>query len=144
MLSPYLREKLKNLSAIFREFPEICCVYLFGSSAEGRLTPQSDLDFAVLTRDDTPISDIAMLSYSIEKAVGFIRPVEVIILNHQKLLFQFSVIRNGKIIYEADRTARTRFEVAVMREFHELEPHLRFFERFRIAGLLRRLSHEAT
>ena len=142
MLSPDLRERLKHLSPVFREFPEISCVYLFGSAVEDRLTPQSDLDFAVLTRNDTSISDIAMLSYAIEKALGFLRPVEVITLNHQKLLFQFSIIQRGTIIYEADRTARTRFEVAVMREFHNLEPHLRFFERFRIAGLLRRLHRD--
>lgn len=137
-----LKSKIKNLEDIFQQYEEIGCVYLFGSYIQGRATQQSDLDFAILVRDQKLSQDKVLLAYKIEKALGFIAPVEVMVLNLQKLLFKFSVIKNGKIIYERDRDFRVKFEVEVLKEFLELEPHLNLMEKFRLGGLLRRLGYE--
>ncbi|WP_299285306.1 nucleotidyltransferase domain-containing protein, partial [Thermoflexus sp.] len=45
---------LSRLAEVFRRYPEIEAVYLFGSAAEGRLHAESDLDLAVLPRRGAP------------------------------------------------------------------------------------------
>ena len=41
------KEQLKNLTSIFKSYPEIKLVYFFGSRAKGLEGPMSDYDFAV-------------------------------------------------------------------------------------------------
>jgi predicted nucleotidyltransferase len=65
-------ERLRKLAEIFQEYDEVCCVCLFGSYIQGRVTPQSDLDFAILIRDQELFQDKILLAYRIEKALGFI------------------------------------------------------------------------
>ena len=137
-----IKEKRKRLEAVFRAYEGIACVYLFGSCVKGQMMPGSDLDFAVLATDE-PVLDSADLAYRIEKVLGFVAPVELIILNHQRLLFQYTVISEGKIVYEAAPEVRVDFEVRVFKEVAELENSLRFAERYRIEGLLERMGYEA-
>ena len=138
-----LLEKAKNLDMVFQAYGNIACVYVFGSCVKGFSTTDSDIDFAILIRDGN-FRDRAFLAYKIEKALDFVRPVELIVLNHQKLIFKLNVIKDGKIVYEADRNYRVRFETDVMRQFHELEPHFQFMEKYYSKGLLRRLGYETT
>ncbi|MDO9288280.1 MAG: nucleotidyltransferase domain-containing protein [Thermodesulfovibrionales bacterium] len=44
-------EKLKD---IFKDYPYIASAYLFGSYAKGRTGPMSDVDIAVLLKDNAP------------------------------------------------------------------------------------------
>ncbi len=46
----------KRLAEVFGRFPEVLAAYLFGSMAEGRAGPHSDLDLAVV-----PTSPAALL-----------------------------------------------------------------------------------
>jgi len=135
-----IKEKHKHLEEVFREFEGIACVYLFGSCVKGRMMPGSDIDFAVLVTDEA-VLDSADLAYRIEKVLGFVAPVELIVLNHQKLLFQYTVISEGKIVYEAIPEVRVDFEVRVFKEVAELEERLKFAERYRVRGLLRRMGY---
>ena len=141
MLS-FIKEKHKHLEETFRAFEGIACVYLFGSCVKGGMMPGSDLDFAVLVTDEA-VLDRVDLAYRIERALGFVAPVELVILNHQRLLLQYTVISEGKIAYEAAPEVRVDFEVRVFKEVAELEDHLRFAERYRIGGILRRMGYEA-
>lgn len=136
-----LRAGIKALSILFQSsYPLISAVYLFGSFAKERETSTSDIDFALLLEENEEIEKKAFLAYEIEKRLGFIAPVEVIILNDQNLLFKFQVIKEGRIIYEAKRDLRVRFETCVLREYHRLEFHIKFFEQYRLHGVLKRLG----
>ena len=136
-----IKEKRKRLEAVFRAYEGMACVYLLGSCVKEVMTTGSDLDFAVLATDEA-VLDSADLAYRIEKSLGFVAPVELIVLNHQRLLFQYTVISEGKIVYEAVPEVRVDFEVRVLKEVAELEDSLRFAERYRISGLLRRMGYE--
>ncbi|MBI5746642.1 MAG: nucleotidyltransferase domain-containing protein [Nitrospirae bacterium] len=134
-----LRKRIKETPPLLQSYPLIKTVYLFGSYAREKERGDSDIDFALLVEGDR-FKERGFLAYELERRLGFIAPVEIIILNHQNLLFKFQVIKEGKIIYEADRDLRVRFETGVMKEYHRLEPHLEFFERYRIQGVLKRLG----
>ena len=42
-----ITEEIKNLIPVFKKYPEVKLVYLFGSRATGKIGPLSDYDFAV-------------------------------------------------------------------------------------------------
>lgn len=136
-----LKLKSEELKSVFEKYENIACVYVFGSSVKGFLTPESDIDFAILTKYGE-FDKRAILAYELEKSLGFIRRVDLVVLNEQKLIFQHTVIKEGKIIYERNRTKRVQFELNVMKDYCELEPHLQFMEKYRLKGLLRRLNRE--
>lgn len=138
-----LKEKHEELKTVFRKYENIACAYVFGSAVKSFLMPESDIDFAILTEDGS-FDQKAILAYELEKSLGFIFPVDLVVLNIQKLIFQHTVIKEGKIVYEQDRNKRVQFEVNVMKDYCELEPHLRFMEKYRLRGLLRRVNHETT
>ena len=78
-----------------------------------------------------------LLSYKLEK-LFHISAVDVITLNHQKLIFQHTVLRTGLLIYETEPRLRIQFAYKVIRSYLDFQPTLRFSQRFRMEGLLRR------
>lgn len=130
-------EKLKN---VFRVYPYIASAYLFGSQSSGRVSPMSDVDIAILLKDNAPkgrelIHEEDYLAYEIAKTLG-VKEVDLIDLNSQGLIFKHNVLRTGKLIYDADPRFRISFEMRVIIEFCDFEPTLRFIERFRYKDAL--------
>jgi predicted nucleotidyltransferase len=135
---------LVDLKGVFVEYPFIASAYLFGSVAAGKAGPLSDVDIALLLKEDAPkgrdlIHTEDYLAYRLAKALG-VREVDVMDLNSQGLVFQHNVLRTGKLIYDADHSFRVKFVASVISRFCDFEPTLRFIERFRLKGLIRRFA----
>ncbi len=138
MLNP---EKLK---AIFKDYPYIASVYLFGSHASGKVSPMSDLDIAILLKDDAPkgrelIHEEDYLSYRIASALK-VKEVDLTGLNRQRLIFVHNVLKTGRLIYDADPDFRIRFVARVISYYCDFEPTLRFMDNYYFEGYKRRLS----
>ncbi len=134
-------EKLKN---VFKDYPYIASAYLFGSQVSGKMGSLSDVDIAILLKEDAPkdrqlIHEEDYLAYKIAKALG-VKEVDLIDFNSQGLIFKHNVLRTGKLIYDVDPRFRINFEVRVITEFCDFEPTLRFIERFHLKGRLRRCA----
>ena len=134
-------EKLKN---IFEDYPYIVSAYLFGSQASGKIGPMSDVDIAILLKEDAPkgrelIHEEDYLAYKIARALG-VKEVDLIDLNSQGLIFKHNILRTGKLIYDADPRFRISFEMRVITEFCDFEPTLRFIEKYHLKGRLRRCA----
>jgi len=101
-------------------------VYLFGSVARDRAGPASDVDVAVLYRI-APAStlDAGPLTLEAELERQLHRPVQVVVLNSAPVDLRARVLRDGRLIVDADRSARIRFEVRTRNEAFDLEPILR-------------------
>ncbi len=132
-------DKFKDL---FDDYPYIAAVYLFGSQSSGKAGPMSDVDIAILLKDNAPndrelIHEEDYLAYKIAKALG-VKEVDVIDLNRQGLIFQHNVLRTGKLIYDADPALRIKFVTRVIPYFCDFEPTLRFMEKFSLQGRLKR------
>lgn len=112
------------------ERPGLIAVYLFESLARGTGSPSSDVDLGLLFREapDPGISGpAARIEDELEHRLG--RPVQAIVMNTAPPDLVHRILRDGRLVHEADRSARVRFEVAARREYLDLLPVLRRYRR---------------
>ena len=105
-------------------------VYLFGSEGRGTARPGSDVDLAVLYADEprgTLDSPNLTLEGDLERLLG--RAVQVIVLNSAPVDLVHRVLRDGRLLCEANRSARIDFEVKARNEYFDLLPILRRYRR---------------
>lgn len=133
----------EKIAIIFKSYPFILAAYQFGSTIRGQEKPFSDLDIAILVDEERSPSGIELLrfelllSYKIQKHLS-VPEVDLITLNHQRLPFQYTVLRKGKLIYDTGSSFRVHFVQRVVRDYLDFEPTLRFIDRFKARGLLTR------
>ena len=135
---------IEKINTLLKDYPYIAAAYLFGSLASGRTGPMSDVDIAILLKDNAPkgrelIHQEDYLSYRIADALKA-KEVDLVELNRQGLIFQHNVLRTGKLIYDADPAFRKKFEINVITEFCDFEPTLRFIKKFHLQGIKNRLA----
>jgi predicted nucleotidyltransferase len=108
----------------------VVAVYLFGSVARDMARSESDVDIALLYRKD-PEPTLAGLPLDLEAAleVRLGRPVQAIVLNTAPVDLVHRVLRDGRLLADADPSARIRFEVKARNEYFDLEPILRRYRR---------------
>ncbi len=124
-----------GIEAHFREHPSgVAAVYLFGSQATGRARPDSDVDVAVLFAVDPPRT-LEGLPLDLEAALErrLRRPVQVIALNRAPVDLIHRVLRDGRLLINADPSRRVRFEVKARAEYLDLLPVLEEYRRPRNA-----------
>jgi uncharacterized protein len=110
---------------ILADARDVAAVYLFGSTARGDDTAASDVDIAILfteapprTLDGQPYA----LEGALERVLG--RDVDVVVLNGAPVDVRSRVLRDGRLLIDADRPARIAFEVRTRNEAFDLEPIL--------------------
>lgn len=120
-----------GLRAFFAAQPDIVAVYLFGSLAEGRATPSSDVDIAVLLKDeaDATVGGERHLALTDELERLTHREVDVVMLNTASPILQHQVLKHGRMLYEGDRRARVEFEVRAGKIYADLKPMYDYFAR---------------
>lgn len=136
--------KFDRLKDIFKDYPYIASAYLFGSQVTGKTGPMSDIDIAILLKDNAPkgrelIHKIDYLAYRIEDALQ-VKEVDLIELNKQGLIFVHNVLKTGKLIYDADSDFRIKFVVKIISNYCDFEPTLRFMNNYYFEGYKRRLA----
>ena len=107
-------------------YPEILAAYVFGSFVRGQTF--GDLDVAVLlaTSPADPLAFELTLEADMEKLVHI--PVDMRVLNQAPQPFQYTVIREGKLILDRDPNRRAAFEGNVVKQYLD-------FSRFRRRSL---------
>jgi predicted nucleotidyltransferase len=104
----------------------LVAAYLFGSVARGTARDTSDVDVGVLFERKPPStldSPIFRLEADLERLLK--RRVQVVALNTASAMLVHRVLRDGKVLLDANRSARIRFEVARQNEYFDLQPILR-------------------
>jgi uncharacterized protein len=121
-----------------RSRDELAAAYVFGSVARGTATARSDLDLAVLFKEQPGpgLSGLGFdLAYDLEQTLK--RKLDLVVLNGGSADLVHRVLRDGVLVLENDRRARVAFEVRARAEFFDLAP-LRRLYRHRTAPLARR------
>lgn len=118
-LGAEVAERLDHLPQVFSQHPEVVAAYLFGGFAKGEVKPLSDIDIAYLL--DPQLSDNYLdkdleLQVALTRALGT-DEVDCYLLNRAPLLFQYEVIRTGKLIYCRDPSAKERYENKVKQAY---------------------------
>lgn len=116
-----------TLAPVFEKMRgRIAAAYLFGSSANGEAGPKSDIDIAVLL--PTGEADVAFnlrldLYADCSRALKR-NDIDIVVMNRTRNLFLLdSVVRNGVVLFEADRELREEYEVKVMHDFIDIRDH---------------------
>jgi predicted nucleotidyltransferase len=108
-----MKFSVKNLSkALKNEFSCIDIAYLFGSSRNGKVKEGSDIDIAVLIKNDIlQLNSLIGLEIEVflQKCFGY--PAEVVILNKANSILKYQVISTGQRLFERNSEKRSISEL---------------------------------
>lgn len=94
---------------------DIVAIYIFGSVATAKNRSGSDIDVAIMVRDQVKGMERVQLETSISNILR--KDVDLIIFGEATPLLQHQILKYGDLIYERDPKERTRQEVAARREY---------------------------
>jgi predicted nucleotidyltransferase len=114
-------EELQNLREIFKSYPSIKVVYLFGSKALDNEGPLSDYDFAVYFdgKDTKRMFDLKL--ELLDRLSRFLRTdkIDIVILNTTEgPELKYQIIKEGKVIYE-EEPYRILIEPKILNEYFD-------------------------
>jgi len=73
---------------------------LFGSVAENRATPLSDVDIGIYTSRDISLGELGLLNCRLEAIIG--KRVDVVVLNDiykKRPVFAYEIVKNGVLVF---------------------------------------------
>jgi predicted nucleotidyltransferase len=117
------RDALKaKVEPVFRSHEAVVLAYLIGSAARGDMHERSDLDFAVLMRDDSIDAYTALWADLHDILVPM--PFDLAILNGADPVFGFEVIREGIPLFYRSVDDLNSFELRAWHRYQDTR-HLR-------------------
>lgn len=124
----HLESLVERVGAALRGFPQVAGAYLFGSIL-GACRPDSDIDLGLVlepgiepdsVEGDRLEADIALSLPTVEG-----HPFDIVLLNPEKPLFVFRVIKEGELIYCRNIDRVTDVVEYVSRRYADLYPRYR-------------------
>lgn len=112
-----------QLAQVFRQ-PGVRLAYLFGSHAEGRARPDSDVDFAILVPHELSVAHRFELQTRIMGDLMKLldaEDVDVQLLNAADPLFRMEVLRNGTLLFAESDEHELEFAVATHRDYFDAQ-----------------------
>jgi len=113
---------LTILPEIFRQYPDIQAVYLFGSLANGKTHPESDLDLAIIPssreihqRRLDLLADLARQGFE---------NVDLVFLDTDDIVLKFEAIHQNRLIYQTENFDRGSTFSLVIRQYFDFLPYL--------------------
>lgn len=94
-----------------KKYPQITAIMLFGSHAKGKIKPLSDVDIAVILKDQSMEAEIASFSSNSFDIVPFHR---------LPLYIKFEVLKHGKILFVGDTEHFSDVKKKVLNEYLEM------------------------
>ena len=119
---PLTPSEIESLTQVFRQFPEIRAVYVFGSAATGKRRPDSDLDLAVLAGDDS--FQRRKLDVLTELTRQGFDNIDLVFLNTADTVTQYEAVRLNKLIYSTADFDRGSYYSKIVRLYLDFLPYL--------------------
>jgi predicted nucleotidyltransferase len=114
---------LHRLNKIFRKYPDIQVVYLFGSTASGRTHPESDLDLAILPRKSSLRGQ--KLNILADLASEGFDDVDLVFLDTDDVVIKFESVRQNRLLYCAKNFNANAFFSLTLRQYFDFLPYLK-------------------
>lgn len=123
------KQKLKELG--------VGLVYLFGSQAEELETPLSDIDIGIVFLNHSGFEDASRRKKIYSQLLDlfaqlylptFDKNLDIVFLEQTPISLQFSVICEGKLLYEFSPEFRANYEERVVDEYLDFVPIISYFE----------------
>jgi len=119
------RENEEEVKRIFSKERKVVLAYIFGSSAEGRTNPLSDLDFAVHL--DEELSQKKMRNTHTRLLNRLISTlgdeIDLVLMNSADLLMKFNIIKKGKLIHQRSEREKVMIESNIMDLYMDMKPY---------------------
>ncbi len=116
------QEDLEALARVFRKYPEVRAVYLFGSAAEGHTHQESDLDLAVVPR--SPAARARRLDMLTDLAREGFCNVDLVFLDTDDIVLKYEAIRLNQVVYQTEEFDRGEMYSRIVRQYLDFLPYL--------------------
>ena len=125
---------VSRIRDVVSSFDEILVAYLYGSMVKGQEGFGRDVDVGLLLDQGfvEPALYPVHVAGLIEEAMGIFDVVDVRVLNHQSLGFQFRVIKEGLLVFCRDDGARVWYESGVVSSYLDVKPFLDHYDAVRV------------
>lgn len=114
---------LTLLSRVFKKYPQVQAVYLFGSRASGKSHEGSDLDLAIVPRSTDLRSKRLDILTDLAR-IGLCN-VDLVFLDHPDIVLQYEAVRLNRLIYQTDDFNRGALYSKVIRQYLDFSPYLK-------------------
>lgn len=123
--APALAAASRAVARCVARHPDIQAAYIFGSVAQGRARPDSDIDIAVLLARRIPDRRAFRYRLTLAGELGSALhrdDVQIVILNDAPPLLAHRVLSRGTLVFERSRVARVRFHVRTASRYADMVP----------------------
>ncbi len=114
--------KMESLADVFRGYPDVEAVYLFGSQAEGSTHAESDLDLAVVPA--TRACREQRLDMLADLARAGFDQVDLVFLDGDDLVLAYEAVRPNRVVYQTEEFDRGAYYSRVIRLYLDFLPYL--------------------
>ncbi len=113
---------LKLLINVFKKYPEIQAVYLFGSAGSGRMHKESDIDLMVIP--GTSSLREQKLSMLVDLAKYGFCDVDLVFLDANDIVLQYESVRQNCVVYQTPGFDRGATYSRIVRKYLDFYPYL--------------------
>jgi predicted nucleotidyltransferase len=99
--------------------PDVLAGYLFGSAVRERLTPESDIDIALLFSQPPEALRLVDMQEDLTTLLG--RQAHLVNLKQASAVLGMQVLRSGEIVFERSPRATREFQVGTMFAYFDLK-----------------------
>jgi predicted nucleotidyltransferase len=98
---------------------DIVLAFVFGSTVNGRLVEESDIDIAMLFAPKPFPSELLDIITKLSTITD--REVDIVILNNSSPIIRMQVLKNGIVLKKKDNKIYNEFFVKTMKEYDDLK-----------------------
>jgi len=114
-------EKIPLAGDMLREEERVIFAYLFGSAAQGRISPLSDIDIAVYLRTCEHLTEYRLELFNKLCDVLGTSEIDLVFLNTAPTNLEGRILMKKKILVDKDPHLRHRYESLAMRKFYDFQ-----------------------
>jgi predicted nucleotidyltransferase len=130
MKAEQLEKNQEFLKEYFEKHSEIEVAYIFGSVAQGKITPLSDIDIAILVDNQKIDENAYRYGYKAEILSDLIKllktnAIDLVILNEANTLLKHRVLYSGKILHSKNENKRIAFQTTTIGKYNDYKQLMR-------------------
>lgn len=123
-ITPSIKKKIKEIGKKY----QISLVLAFGSFTTSKLHKGSDLDIAVLSKEDIGFQEYSKL-YSDFSEILEGQNVDLVLINHADPLFLKQILANCQVLYGSERTL-AELKIYGFKRYCDYRPYLSLERKF--------------
>lgn len=124
---PLSPDQLNRLRKVCAGEPRVLAVFLFGSQVDGYAMPASDVDLAILLRQELSLEEWLDLEVKLCQALGR-DDLDLLPLGRASISLRFRAI-SGRLLYQRAPDQVSDFIQRTLREYYDFQPVLETYRR---------------